>query len=105
SPDLPSKARKYASVAPVNTSLLAVIATPLTSGGAPHLKAMPNGARSSLVPTGDRHRILPALRSTATSMLHGDLLQRKANRDRAASRVMEKGAPGGGRKSTRGAAL
>src|SRR5258708_26428493 len=73
-PDLAAKAGKYESTAPVNTSPPAVTTTPLTSG-VPQLKAMPSGALSSAVPTVDCHRILPALRSSATITPQGGLLQ------------------------------
>src|ERR1700687_1887366 len=85
-PDLASKARKYASIAPVKTTPPAVMTTPLTSG-APQLKAIPSGARSSAVPPDDRQRILPALKSTATSAPHGGLLQRMPSGDVATERV------------------
>src|SRR4029077_2208885 len=91
-PDLASKARKYASIAPVKTRPPAVIATPLTSG-VPQLKAIPSGARSSDVPTDDRHRILPALRSTATILPHGGLLHKRPSGEIATLRVIAKGAP------------
>src|SRR5664279_4103124 len=91
-PDLASKARRYASIAPVNTSPPAVIATPLTSG-VPQLNAIPSGARSSVVPTGDFQRILPAFKSTATIAPHGGLLQSRPNGDIATARVIAKGAP------------
>src|SRR5215831_7718595 len=103
-PDLASKARRYASIAPVNTNPPAVIATPLTSGD-PHLKASPSEERSSVVPTAERQRILPALRSTATSIPHGGLLQGNPSRDSATTRVIANGAPRWGPKSTPGGAL
>src|ERR1700692_1200624 len=92
SPDLASKARKYASIAPVKTRPPAVIATPLTSG-VPDLKASPSGARSSEVPTLERQRIFPPFRSTATSVPHGGLVQSSPSFDIATTRVIAKGAP------------
>src|SRR4029077_13906896 len=79
-PDFASKARKYASIAPVKTTPPAVMTTPLTSG-VPQLKAIPSGARSSEVPTDERHRTFPAFKSTATSVPHGGLLQSRPNGD------------------------
>jgi hypothetical protein len=76
----------------VKTRPPAVIATPLTSG-VPELKAIPSGARSSAVPTGDRQRIFPAFRSTATIAPHGGLLHNMPNGDIATARVIANGAP------------
>src|SRR5450756_1255536 len=97
-PDLESKARKYASIAPVNTRPPAVTATPLTNG-VPQLNAIPSGARSSVVPTDERQIIFPAFRSTATIAPHGGLLQSIPSGDIATMRVIAKGAPCCGPKS------
>src|SRR6185437_2591806 len=86
-PDLASKARRYASIAPVNTTPPAVTTTPLSSG-VPQLKAMPSGALSSAVPTEDCQSILPALRSTATIAPQGGLLQRRPSGEIASWRVI-----------------
>src|ERR1700730_14174873 len=104
SPDLASKARKYASIAPVKTRPPAVIATPLTSG-VPQLNASPSGARSSVVPTDERQRILPAFRSTATIAPHGGLLHNRPRGDNATTRVSANGAPSCGPKSVPGGGL
>src|SRR6266702_4432214 len=91
-PDLASKARRYASIAPVKTSPPAVMATPLTSG-VPQWKAMPSGARSSVVPTRERQIIFPPLRSTATISPHGGLLHNRPSGESASARVIANGAP------------
>ena len=69
-----------------------MIKTPLESG-VPQLKAIPSGARSSAVPTDDCQRILPAFRSTATSVPHGGLLHGMPSGETATARVIAKGAP------------
>ena len=60
---------------------------------------------SSVVPTGDCQRILPALRSTATSTPHGGGLQGRPSGDNATARVMANGAPRCGPKSCPAGAL
>jgi hypothetical protein len=68
------------------------------------LKVSPSGARSSVVPTVERQRIFPALRSSATSVPHGGLLQGMPSFESAILRVIAKGAPICRPKSTPGGA-
>src|SRR5260221_2710069 len=103
-PVLGKKARKYPPTAPKNPTPPAVIATPLTSG-VPQLKAIPSGARSSVVPTDDFQRIFPAFKSTATIVPHGGLLQRSPSGESATARVIANGAPRRGPKSLPGRGL
>src|SRR5215470_15576554 len=95
----PSKARRYASIAPVNTRPPPVTSAPLTRP-VPVASATPNGARSSVVPTDDCQRILPAFRSTATSAPQGGALHGIPSGETRISRVAANGAPSCGPNST-----
>src|SRR5512139_3327876 len=71
SPLLTSKARKNLSVVAAMKNSPPAVTTPPPRFGAPWENHSGNGAWSRVVPSTERHAILPVARSTAVSVPHG----------------------------------